>query len=136
MKIQLALASLIVFSGCATTGGPSLNSMIADGEAEALTHQQYSDLVIGNTIKGSNGSLSYLRPDGVKEVRSQGKTTLRKWYKDDDGLICQTLFASNKLWCIANSDFRAARSGSTIYTERTKGHAVEAWELMEGAPPN
>jgi len=102
--ILLACAAVAITSGCATPG-PSVSPLadkISAGETTALTKLEFTELVVGNTIRGPKGSATVLKGDGVKIIKTNdGKVVEREWYLDDEGLLCQTLLSSGDLMCLA-----------------------------------
>lgn len=130
-------SAIVVISGCATTEAVSpLLKKIEAGEAQQISKIEYTDLISGNTIRGTNGSATVYREDGVKIIKEKdGTLTTRKWYRDDNGMLCHTLWKDESLSCIVDSsDFHAARAGSTLFTT-SKGN-INEWELVEGNPDN
>ena len=130
-------SAIVAISGCATTEAVSpLLEKIEAGEAEQISKVEYTDLISGNTLRGTNGSATVYRYDGVKMIKEKdGTLTTRKWYRDDNGMLCHTLWKDESLSCIADSsDFNAARSGSTLFTT-SKGN-INEWELVQGNPEN
>ena len=148
MRISIAiLACALTTVGCQATSvkpeaeitpetvSPLLMKVEA-GEADNISKVEYTDLIAGNTIRGTNGSTTVYRSDGVKIIKEKdGKVTTRKWYRDEGGILCHTLWKDESLSCLAEvADFSAARSGSTLFT--TSRGFFNEWELVEGNPEN
>lgn len=124
--------------GCAATDKKSsFAELIETGEATLLSKKEYTDAIVGNTVRDQNGNPTLYRNDGVKLIKilDSGSLIERKWYKDDEGVMCQTLFKDSELYCFNDDDtFEVARSGSTIYT-LWKGKFYQ-WEIAEGNADN
>ena len=87
----------IVLAMSAATASTALSA----GEWATLTVEGQKEAFIGNTIKESNGRWSvFYAPDGRKLVKVNDEITERKWWLDDQGRLCQTMFRdSSKSEC-------------------------------------
>lgn len=101
MKKIIMSCIFIVFFLVSCQTMSSRDKFLSEG-ARLLSQEELINLYKGNTIKGVASGIKFTtlhREDGIKLIRIGGKVTERKWWINENGQYCETIYKNNTKRC-------------------------------------
>lgn len=134
------VCAVMALSGCASDGAGRKPSAATSGAADAAAEGDWKSvagkdraaLLVGNTVEEGSGKWAvFYAADGRKSVwvRS-GETRVRKWFINDQGEWCETLYRDSALSCGAQLQV----NGKQVRRATQYGAIQWSGKVVEGNP--
>ena len=128
--LAVSFMASTALAGCATTS--DFDKAIEMG-ATQLSQQELADAYPGNTAKNVEGRWTvYYRDDGTKLVKVGNELRERKWWVNDEGQWCETLYRDSSAFCAQTVTVQ----DGVYEVYRTNGRSVGKFRIEPGNSEN